>query len=421
MPLRLIWFMIVSAVLKEEDSTELLGVFETCPPPMIHIEGNLIHLSDRLQIAVECVAEDPGRTPLSSLLAATLYPVSGYLRAYSASLFVTHCPLDYETFRLSLNLNLDPAPGGTESDDVSFPSPLVAIVNSKGKRDIVPGIRSNSTVALFLRDPTPSPFVKYMCILDGKFYASTWRWSIFRITVVPETDDVISYGSTITLTDVHGGKTSWPLVVYETENGDGDGPVQELQSLAFHRTRKNGESTFIAMPDESRYSSHDGDWIDFELPLYGETPSNDDSLSTRARWTIVSISSFSRSFFDLFNRTPSVGLSPVVIPFPDIRNYPELDLSTNIISANISHFFYIDRATSQWTSYEVWLGVAGRLHTTVTAIYGKKGGCLLPNTPHLTQFSFPSPPVRTSVGGRNDSPPVRQPYARGSSILRNFS
>jgi hypothetical protein len=411
----------MTAVLKE-DSAESQSVFkfETCPPPIILVEGHLVNLSDRLQLTVACVG-NAGRSRLSSITRAVLKPISGLNRvgAYSPRLVVTNCPLDYKTFSLNFCLTLaGNFSMNCTSDDLIIGSPPVNIFNdSDCERGAGPVIRSNSTVALFLREPTPSPLVKYMCALDNRLYASTSRWSIFRITAVPETDGAISNGSTIILTDVYSGIKTEKYVLLKAKIRAGDEPVHELQSLAFRRPKEDGSSVYLAM-------SGDGDRSDFESPLCEEAPEpsnggqKEGSLYTRACWTIVSISTFSHSFFDLLNRTPLFGLSSVLIPFPAILD-SELDVSTNIISANIFHFFYIDRATSQWTSYEVWLGVAGRLHTTVTAIYGKKGGVsVTEHTSSDSLFLSPPPPVRASVGGRNDPPSNSQGYARGSSILR---
>jgi hypothetical protein len=380
----------MTAVLKEDSK------FETCPPPRILVEGHLVNLLDRLQLTVAC-SGDVGHLSLSSIMPAVLQPISGFNRvcAQSPRLVVNHCPIVYKTFSLHLCLTLaGNFSMNRTSDKLFIGSPRVDIFNdSDCERGAGPVIRSNSTVALFLREPTPSPLVKYMCTLDNRLYVSTSRWSIFRITAVPETDGAISYGSTITLTDVYSGVKTEQYVLVKAKIMAGDEPVHELQSLAFRRPKEDGSSVYLAM-------SGDGDRSDFESPLCEEAPApsnggqKEGSLYTRVCWTIVSISTFSHSFFDLFDRTPLVGLSPVLVPFPEVLD-SKLDVSTNIISANISHFLYIDQVTRKWTSCEVWLGVAGRLDTTVTAIYGKrKEGCLLPNTPRLTHFPFPATPCQ---------------------------
>jgi hypothetical protein len=364
--------------------------FETQPPPTVQIEGDIVNLSDRLRLSMSCVAHST-RTrgaSLSPSATAVLNPADDFRRANFPPLAITRRSLDYKTFSLKLCLNLDPPPGGTTSDDVSFISPPVAIFGKRDNPGIVPDIRSNSTVALFLRKPTPSPLVKYMRALDGKIYASTSEWSIFRISVLPETDDVISYGSTIVLTDNDTDTRFGPYVVYEAKNGTfnpGDGPVKELQSLAFRKLESYGRFADLAM------SAEVGDESDFMSPVCDEVPTNSTagkkkgSLYSRASWSIVSVSMFSCTFFDLLRRIPSVGrLYPIVTPFPVILNNPKLDITYNVIDADISNYFYTDRETGKKTCLEVWVGTAGPLLTGKIAMLKGNQGCLLPKTPRLT-------------------------------------
>jgi hypothetical protein len=432
-----------------EASNESGGRFETCPPPMVQIEGDLVSLSDRLRLAMVCVGNSTRRTTLSSLAGAVLNPVSeSRRRAYFPPLVATPCPLDYQTFGLELVLNLvpklsDQIPGDlsrnceTTSDNLFFSFPPIAVVNSRAQTAIIPDIRCSSMVALSLREPTLSPLVKYMCILDGKFYASSWRWSIFKITVIPETDskdhddDAVSYGSTIVLTDIDTGITSRPYVVCEAKNGKfspGNGSVKELQSLAFHRLRKeDGSSVYLSIPTESRSAYKPEDEHVDKSPLIDEarTPLDagrrKDDLFARASWTIVAITSSSFSFFDLFQQTPSVGLSPIFPPFPMILQTSEIDVSDNAIFASIYNFYYTDRETGQRASFEVWLGAKGPLDTLATEIAGNKW-CMLRNAPRL--IHSPSlPNDRSSFGGRDleDLPPTVRGGAHGNRILRRLS
>jgi hypothetical protein len=211
-----------------------------------------------------------------------------------------------------------------------------------------------------------------MCVLDGQFYASTRRWSLFTIDVVLENgssdryDDVISYGSKIVLTDVDTGTRSEQYVVskagYSGFKSARDS-VRGLHTLYFHWSTKDESSVYLAMSTELFFAPGSESFC--ELPLRDEGRTGRDanrkpgSLPTRASWTIVPISYFSFSFFDLLGRIPSVGLSPTVNPFPVMLYDVKLGLLKKTISARISNYFYTDRETGQQAPLEVWLGTQG--------------------------------------------------------------
>jgi hypothetical protein len=375
-----------------EDSTRTQSVFGTLPPSMVQIQGDIVNLSGRLGLTMSCAGNHADCPHRYSDARAVFNPVSETRhRAYVSSFFVAQCwqrGMLNLRFSLSLALNSSyqiPAlpPGDlprnpeTTYDSVFFNSPPVAFVDRWDNKAILPDIRCCSKVAFWLRDPgaTVLPLKKYMSVSDGKFYATTSRWSRFKIAVVPETEtgsphccrnDAVFYGSTVVLTDVDTGIRSRPYVVYEARLDPGNGSVKELHSLAFHRKKEDGSSLFFTMSKPEDASVYKSPLID-----EGPTPLNAGYLFTRASWSIVSIRSFSLTFFDLFSRLPSTGLSPIITNFPAILEPPKMDVINNAIYARISNYFYTDEETGKLATLDVWLGTKGPLPTDETAIDGE--------------------------------------------------
>lgn len=262
-----------------------------CPPPMVRIEGPMKSLASKPRLSMSVVSEAKERTAQERATIA-----EPHMRAFFRGLHVSApAKSKVKSFSLDLSLHSPPPPSTIHTElqqraleshpsgvdlapaFASFASANITIISKPSKktikaRDTTSCIFAGSTICLHTRVNSQTVRTKYMAIDEGELCPRQSQWTAFSIHVLrrageslPDADErrgpnkaryaanTVTYGSEILLTDLMTGVSSEPLVVRKVEKKrvvlDADGPVSQLQKLAFSRVSDGRAMYLSAAPD----------------------------------------------------------------------------------------------------------------------------------------------------------------------------
>ncbi|KAG0146687.1 hypothetical protein CROQUDRAFT_44000 [Cronartium quercuum f. sp. fusiforme G11] len=287
-------------------------------------------------------------------------------------------------------------------------------------------IFNGSTICLFNRINSQTVRTKYLCVENDQLAARASQWSAFTINVVrraedagidgsppiatktllsssiPGADRTVTYGSEVELIDFVTGVSSGPLVVRKVEKTkvqkDATGPISQMQKLAFCKIdRLDGSALYVSALEPGRYPSPnelgspfemggDAHGIPFTTPrpphlsfhaLQYQAPKavlppeerggmTLDEIDDSVAWTVIGVSHFSHTFFDLSPNYPQIPLEPVT-PLPMINSLPKIDIERLTLTMSLNGFF-----DGHARPMEFWLGPLGPLPVNVLNTSGIK-------------------------------------------------
>ncbi|KAF9346874.1 hypothetical protein BGX34_003555 [Mortierella sp. NVP85] len=319
-----------------------------CPPPIVHIQGDLDHassgLTSKTQVAMSVVCEAGENNTLGQRSTLEDDQTSTFRYLYVSG------TAKAKSFQLKLKVyGRTCLPNGFVANDsqssegaiseselpepvAQFESQPIAIISKPSKktakaRNVSSCILAGSLVSLFNRINSQTVRTKYMSVQDGELCAKSLTWSSFIISIVsngpsspapartgsskvhsiqpaPQNASPITYGSEIILTEAATGVQSDRLLVCKVENGrileGAIGPICQMQKVALQsmdRSAPDGQPLYLgAVGDDhqnARFMDHSvssSTVLRYEASTMTENskPGGDDFLC----WTIVGISKF---------------------------------------------------------------------------------------------------------------------------------
>lgn len=253
------------------------------PPPMVQVLGPLARLAPLYTLEMAVMSES------GQCLMTETADLQQDSKAYFRGLHLRNTS-KAKVFNLRLSFSSREqvsAPSTTTNGDgpssqaapitrtfASLDSEPTAIIAKPSKktakaRNTTSCMFAGSSIALYNRINSQTVRTKYMTVDEGNLVARTSQWSAFTIHVVRRAEDVnpnitdtlatsdvpdgantVTYGSTITLTDLMTGTKSEEFIVRKVEQRevvlDATGPVSQLQKMALARVLPDGRTIYLS-------------------------------------------------------------------------------------------------------------------------------------------------------------------------------